>query len=82
MYRDKNIFVDIYKIYVRPVLEASVVVWNPRKKEDAKRLEKVQRRALRSVKGLEEKSYSDRLEECGINSLEFRRSVIDLCDEL
>ena len=58
-YRGK-VFIELYKTYVRPIVEASAVVWNPAKESDIKKIEGVQRRALRCVKGFKELSYTER----------------------
>ena len=76
-YRNET-FVDLYKVYVRPILEANSVAWNPDKEGDIKRLESVQRRALRCVKGFSEKSYEERLNCAGLPSLKDRREMIDM----
>jgi len=77
MYRN-NTFVDLYKVYVRPILEANSVAWNPDKEVDIKRLESVQRRALKSVNGFAEKSYEERLKCAGLPTLRERREMMDL----
>ena len=49
---DKEIFVQLFTSRVRPILEYGNVIWNPRLIRDIDAVERVQRRATKTVPGI------------------------------
>ena len=77
-YRDKIVFLNMYKQRVRPILEFSCPAWNPWLKSDIDVLEKVQIKAVNAISTLKSKTYPEKLNELKLMSLETRRTRYDL----
>jgi hypothetical protein len=77
-YRDRHTFLSLYKQYVRPHMEFCGPAWAPWAAADIEKLENVQRKAVKMVSGLQNRTYEDRCTELGIQTLENRRKDQDL----
>jgi hypothetical protein len=77
-YRDRHVFMRLYKQYVRPHLEFAIQAWSPWTEMDRECLENVQKRAVGMVSGLKERRYEERLRELRLTTLAERRHRADM----
>jgi hypothetical protein len=71
---DQEVFMNLYPVLVRPLLEYCVQVWSPYKRKHINLIERVQRRATKLVPALRDLSYEERLSRLNLTTLEERRT--------
>jgi hypothetical protein len=76
--RDCGVWKKLYLSLVRPHLEYASTVWSPAKVGDILKIERVQRRATKSIKSFHKLGYTDRLKRLDLTTLEVRRQRGDL----
>ena len=75
---DEDTLPLLYTSLVRSKLEYGNLIWGPFYKEDAKTVEKVQKRATKSIPTLKQLDYTDRLRKLNLPSLQHRRRRGDM----
>ena len=81
--KTRNIWtlVKLYKTYIRPKLEFNTPIWSPNLLQDITKIEKIQKTFTRYAFkkcNIPYSSYSDRLRQINLQSLEYRRLFFDL----
>ena len=77
-YKSRDFLLALYKTYVRPQLEYCSTVWSPHLLKDIYLIESVQRRFTKSIPGLSNVCYRQRLLCLKLETLEYRRLCFDL----
>ncbi len=78
--RDPIFLTNMFKTYVRPVLEYCSPVWSPWQIESRKQIEAVQRRFTKRITSLKNLSYEERLGRVDLEPLSVRRCKADLVE--
>ena len=79
--RDHKLFINLYKIYIRPIIEYNSSIWMPHKISDIEKLESIQikfTRILCKKLNIGYTSYTNRLQILNLETLELRRIKLDL----
>ena len=76
--RDADFILNIYTMHIRPLLEYGCCLWNTGYLGDLRLLERVQRRWTRSVDGLQDVPYAERLRALDLFSVKGRLLRADL----
>lgn len=77
-HKSSDMILQIYKAYIRPILEYAQCVWSPYYAKDIEILERVQRKVTRIPFELRNLSYQDRLRRLNLTTLRERRQRGDL----
>ena len=76
--RNVDLLLRAYTTYARPLVEHDSVIWSPYTIKDITAIEPVQRRFPKRLPGLNNPSYTERLQRIRLLSLELRRLYTDL----
>ena len=77
-YKDGNILLNLYKSFIRPIVEYSTMIWGPYYVLDQQLIERIQRQATKLIHGLHDQLYVDRLARLHLPSLQYRHLRGDL----
>ena len=75
-----EIMIPLYSSFVRPHLEYANTVWHPYKRKNIDKVEKVQRHFTKTISGLSDKKYPERLKILKLPSIEFRQFRGDMIE--
>ena len=71
---DHDELLTVYRSFVRPIIEYGDVVWHSGlTTKQSNDLEKIQKRACKTILGIKYNSYREALDSCGLKSLHDRR---------
>jgi hypothetical protein len=76
--RNQKFLLDMFRVYVRPIVDYNSSVWSPHLIKDVKIIERVQKRFTKRIPGLSRFDYPERLRILNLNSLAEERLKADL----
>lgn len=76
--RDQTALLKAYRAFIRPLVEYCSIVWNPHRVSDIRNLESVQKLFTRRLLYPNKMSYKERLASLHLDTLELRRTRLDL----
>jgi ribonuclease P/MRP protein subunit RPP40 len=76
--RGLSLWKSLYTTYIRPHLEFAIQAWSPYQAGDILTLERIQRRATKTITEISNLPYTERLKRLKLTSLEERRERGDL----
>ena len=79
-YRNRTVLPRLFVQYVRPHLDFAVQAWRPWQRCDVDCLEKVQKKMVSAVSGLQARTYEDKLIELNMESIESRGDTLDMVE--
>ena len=77
-YSDKEMMRKIITSMIRPRLEYAAVIWSPHQKKHIRKLERVQRAAMKMTPELQDSPYEERLTRMELTTLEKKRERGDM----
>jgi hypothetical protein len=76
--KDRSLQSKLFCTFVRPILEYNSPIWSPHFSKDIQTLERVQKYFTKNLKGMQNKTYKERLAILQLPTLECRRSYNDI----
>ena len=77
-FMDEDTFLNLYRVFVRPILEYCQTIWSPHLQYHINAIENVQRRATKLVPSVKDLPYEERLEHLKLYKLSDRRCRGDM----